>query len=75
MHSFYKPNIFRKKVTNQLNPSVAGYHCISDMFQKDILNSWDNGTEIPVENRRDISIDSDDGPPIRGPCGASYRSS
>ena len=28
-----------------------------------------------MKNSQDISIDSDDGPPIRGPCGASYRPS
>ena len=46
---------FRKKVKDQYDPSVAGYHCISNMFQKDILHSWE-GAKIPIENRKHIFI-------------------
>ena len=73
---------FSEEIFNIEDPKVAKYHCLSEMadylepwrpYSKNIWSSTPTkGPSIEIEVESGLRGGA---PPIRGPCGASYRSS
>ena len=69
--------IFRADIIDKDAPKVEAFTCLSQM--NDLLEPW-RPDDIPWDRPNDKTIQiviesrlENGGPPIRGPCGASYR--